>query len=105
MLEIFIKKIRSDLFKTRAHKLKTVDEDQIPSKHKTHVLFHFVWNDVNWNLFSFTFFVYSCMLVCDGSNVFHDEVAVVSSQVVKDNRHLFSYLEVWLADPLNLPVM
>ncbi|XP_068704562.1 uncharacterized protein [Montipora foliosa] len=46
-----------------------------------------------------------CMLVCDGSNFFHDEVAVVSSQVVKDNRHLFSYLEVWLADPLNLPVM
>ena len=76
IFKLIIWKVISKFFKTWAHKLKTVNEDKMFSKHERHILFHVIWNSIYIHLLFFSFF----------SDFLHDKVTIITSEIVKYNR-------------------
>lgn len=71
-------KIISKFFKTGSRELKTINENQMLSQNESHIFFHVVWNAIYLRILFFS----------NTSNLVHDKMGIISSQIVKDDRDL-----------------
>ena len=64
------------------------------TQHEGHVFFHIIRDDIYVHLLFFTFFIFIGVLFCYLANLLHDKMAIIASQVMKNNWNLISQLEI-----------
>ena len=75
-------KLLANLLRLERINCKTIKKNQMLSQHRSHVFFHVVWDGIYIHLFVFSFFVLVCIFIGYFTDLLHNNMDVIISQIM-----------------------